>query len=154
MITRFKKQAVICHAHAQPRTSSCKRNQRGVIIPIVAAASLMLLTMVGMAVDFGRIYGVRNSFNQAVDAAALAAARTLSRSDSSVEQAQADAQAAYNAYALGNGNSAIQNVTVSAVFSQKMSPFVAVTTKAPYVKVSASLTVDYWLLRIAGMTQT
>jgi hypothetical protein len=54
---------------------------------------------------------------------------------------------------LGSGNSAIQNLAVSTFFSQKMSPFVAVLTKAPFVKVTASMKVDYWLLKVAGMTQ-
>ena len=153
MITRYKTRAVSYQVHAQPRMSSFKPKQKGTIIPIVAAASLMLLTMVGMAVDFGRLYGVRNSLHQAVDAAALAGAQTMSKSDSTAEQAQAAAQAAYDAYALGAGNSAIQNVKVTTVFSQKM-PFQAITTKAPFVKVTASLPADYWLLRVAGKTQT
>ncbi len=52
-------------------------NERGVAVYLIAVLLVMLMSIIGMAVDLGRGYIVRNALATAVDGAALAAARAL-----------------------------------------------------------------------------
>ncbi len=51
--------------------------QHGIVIPLVAIALLALLGVTGLAVDMGHMYENKTRLQNAVDAAALSAAKTL-----------------------------------------------------------------------------
>lgn len=54
------------------------RNERGQILPLVAVLSVVLLAMMGVAIDIGYTYSVRQAMQASTDAAATAAAQELS----------------------------------------------------------------------------
>lgn len=72
---------------------------KGQIAIIVAISLIVLIGMVGLAIDSGRGYGVKAKLSAAVDAAAIAAARGLTVGDDDAERlanAQASAQKFFN----------------------------------------------------------
>jgi Flp pilus assembly protein TadG len=72
---------------------------KGQIAIIVAISLIVLIGMVGLAIDSGRGYGVKAKLSAAVDAAAIAAARGLTIGDDDAERlanAQASAQKFFN----------------------------------------------------------
>ncbi len=70
------------------------RNERGAVTLFVALSLVVTLGVVGIALDFGHAYLARTRISRAVDAGALAAARTLRQG-----QAAAEAEAEAVAYA-------------------------------------------------------
>lgn len=67
---------------------------KGQVAVIVALSLIVLVGMVGLAVDSGLGYGVKAKLNAAVDAASLAGARALSQGGTQAEQGTAATQAA------------------------------------------------------------
>jgi len=61
-------------------------HDKGQIAIIVAITLVVLIGMVGLAVDSGRGYGVKAKLSAAVDAAAIAAARGLTVGDNDAER--------------------------------------------------------------------
>lgn len=53
-------------------------NERGQVLPLVAVMSVVLLGMMGLAIDVGYTYSVRQAMQASTDAAATAAAQELS----------------------------------------------------------------------------
>ncbi len=74
---------------------------KGQIAIIVAISLIVLIGMVGLAIDSGRGYGVKAKLSAAVDAAAIAAARGLTVGDDDAERL-ANAQAAAQKFFNGN----------------------------------------------------
>jgi Flp pilus assembly protein TadG len=70
-----------------------QRYSKGQIAIIVALSLVVLIGMVGLAIDSGRGYGVKAKLNAATDAASLAGARALSQGDT-WDQQKASATAA------------------------------------------------------------
>jgi Flp pilus assembly protein TadG len=75
--------------------------QRGAVAIMVALAMLVLLAVVGLAIDAGLAYLVKARLNAAVDSAALAAARAAPAGDNETAQ-RASAQAAANDFFAAN----------------------------------------------------
>jgi hypothetical protein len=65
------------------------RNERGQALPIIALLAVMLLGMVGLAIDVGRLYVAKAELSRAVDAAALAG--VLELPDTAAAEARAEA---------------------------------------------------------------
>jgi Flp pilus assembly protein TadG len=65
------------------------RTERAQALPIVALLAVVLLGMIGMAIDVGRLYVARAELSRAVDAAALAG--VLELPDNAAAEARADA---------------------------------------------------------------
>lgn len=76
-------------------------SNKGQIAIIVAITLVVLIGMVGLAVDSGRGYGVKAKLSAAVDAAAIAAARGLTVGDDDAERI-ANAQVAAQKFFNGN----------------------------------------------------
>jgi Flp pilus assembly protein TadG len=76
-------------------------HDKGQIAIIVAITLVVLIGMVGLAVDSGRGYGVKAKLSAAVDAAAIAAARGLTVGDNDAERI-ANAQLAAQKFFNGN----------------------------------------------------
>ncbi len=68
---------------SQPRRAS----QQGFVIVFVAAFLVALCLLAAFVIDFGRAYVVRDTLSQAVDGAALAAARKIALGDGQAEAA-------------------------------------------------------------------
>jgi Flp pilus assembly protein TadG len=66
---------------------------KGQVVIIVAISLVVLIGMVGLAIDSGRGYGVKAKLNAAVDAASIAAARALSNAPPSQQSMVATAAA-------------------------------------------------------------
>lgn len=61
--------------------SGLLRDQTGATLPLMAAAMIPILAGIGTAVDLGRVYLVKSQMQAAVDAAALAGARSFNVDD-------------------------------------------------------------------------
>ena len=137
------------------------RSQRGVALPLVAAALVALVLMAGLALDVGHMMLSKTRLQNTVDAAALAAAKTLDETGST-SLATTEALAAFgsNANAAGNhelatayaGGSGSVQVTVQ--YSSTLQPFTPGSANGPYVRVIASgFSGPTMLVRVAGITQ-
>lgn len=65
-----------------------KPKQRGFVLIAMSVTMLLLLAVLGLAFDFGRIYITRNEAQVFTDAAAMAAAQKLDGSSAGLEKAR------------------------------------------------------------------
>ena len=68
-------------------TRRSRRAERGIALVITTAAMFVVFPVVGLAIDAGFLFAVRAKLSAAVDAAAIAAARSLSKGMTMSEQA-------------------------------------------------------------------
>lgn len=87
-------------------------NERGSIMIMTAIFALLLLVMVGFALDVSRIYVVRAELQKAADAAALTAARELNGGTGGIDKA---VNQATNVIANNQGLQTKTNVTIASV---------------------------------------
>ncbi|KEA65527.1 Von Willebrand factor type A domain protein, associated with Flp pilus assembly [Marinobacterium lacunae] len=141
-----------------------RKQQQGVVLVLVAIAMLALLAMAGLALDGGHLLLNKTRLQNAVDAAALSAARTIADfpKDTAVgtvhTAAEASALAAFLSN-LGLDDSAELNDAYASSgsplqvqFSTTLNPFVDSATALPYVRVIAQdLQLDVWFLQVVGM---
>jgi Flp pilus assembly protein TadG len=71
------------------RTTGSLNNQRGAVAIIVALSLAVLLGMIGLALDLGRMFVIKSELQNAVDACALAAARELDGNSDALTRADA-----------------------------------------------------------------
>ncbi len=74
---------------AKKHTIDCLRDERGNVLPIFALMSVIAVTAVGGAIDFGKAYQARARLQSAADAGATAGASMASTSTSSQRSAMA-----------------------------------------------------------------
>lgn len=128
---------------------------------LVAIGMLVLILMAGLALDMGHMFINKTRLQNAVDAAALAAAKALDDTgDTVLASAQALQAFGSNATAAGNselneayasGNGAIQ-VTVE--YSSTLPPFTPGSATGPYVRVRATgFVMPAWLVSVGGILQ-
>ena len=136
-----------------------RKSQRGVTLVMVVIALAALILMAGLALDAGHMVLSKSRLQDTVDAAALAAAKTLDETSSTTLATAAALQAfGLNAGAAGNqelsssyGSGSIQ-VTVQ--YSSTLPPFTAGSTTGPYVRVIATgFSLPTTLVRISGIAQ-
>lgn len=72
------------------------RDHNGSALPLMAAALLPIMLAIGGAVDMGRAYLVKNKLQEAVDSAALAGRRAMTKEDIASAQKDVDAFMAFN----------------------------------------------------------
>lgn len=143
-----------------------RQKQQGVVLVLVAIAMLALLAMAGLALDGGHMLLSKTRLQNAVDAAALSAARTIADfpEDSSVSVIHAAAEnAALTTFLSNLGlddnqelNEAYTTGTTPLIveFSTTLNPFVNEAAALPYVRVIAQdLELEVWLLQVVGMTE-
>src|SRR3712207_1307595 len=75
-----------------------RKRQRGQALPMTALMLLLLVAVVGTALDSGRAYLVRARLSAAVDAAGLAAARAVSRGEDAASREASAVAAATRAF--------------------------------------------------------
>jgi Flp pilus assembly protein TadG len=122
-------------------------NRKGQVIILVTLAVVLLLLLVGLALDSGIGYAVKAKLNSAVDAAAIAAGRALSEGSSDAER-MANANAAALTFFNANfpANYLRATVTSGPTVVTDHDP----TTGEWHITVSASAQVPTYFLRIRG----
>jgi Flp pilus assembly protein TadG len=121
---------------------AARRRQRGVALPIVAVGLVAMLAIAGLAVDASHAVVNKTRLQNAVDAAALAAAKEYDQApDIIAANAAARNVFGLNAAGAGNGelNAAVQAGEISVViqWSETLNPFTS-TGVGPYVRVIAT----------------
>jgi Flp pilus assembly protein TadG len=114
-------------------------DERGTVLVMVALSLTALVGMAGLAIDSGQAYVVRAQLSRAVDAAALAGARTI-RQGEDVAHAHAIALARANGVGDGDGS------TISVDFGTD-------EEGAGTVTVHAERTIETFFVRVFGRTQ-
>lgn len=112
-----------------------RQQQQGIVAVLVAIGLLALLAMAGLAIDTGHLVLNKSRLQSTVDAAALAAAKTLDETGS-----EAQASAAANQVFTVNADR-LRGATGAAVtiqYSSALSPFVPGSSPANYVRVRAN----------------
>ena len=88
-----------------------RSGERGSIMIMTAIFAVLLLLMVGMAIDLSRIYMVRAELQNAADAAALTGARELNGGDNGIDKAVTQATSVIaNSQGFGKANVTIQTI--------------------------------------------
>ena len=135
-----------------------RHRQRGIALPLVAAAMLAMLAIVGLALDASHAMTNKTRLQNAVDAAALAAAKTYDQS-ASVIDGNAAALSLLGINADGAGNQELNaahdanEISVVVQWSETLDPFVS-TGLGPYVRVIArNFATDASLSAILGITE-
>lgn len=121
------------------------KHERGQIIILAAVMLVILVAVVGLAIDSGRGYGVKAKLNAAVDAGAIAGARALAEGADDAARLAAAQAAARNFY--------YANYPVNYLGSTVGSPSInAVHESSGYwrVNVSGTATMNTTLMRILG----
>jgi len=142
-----------------PSDRATKRNQRGAALILVVIGMAAILGVAGLALDTGHAMLNKTRLQNAVDAAALAAAKTLDQTaDVVLADAAADAMFSVNAGNAGNreiGEAyARGDVTVTVEFSSTLNPFTPGSIPAAYVRVRAQgFTMPAWFSAVVGVIE-
>jgi Flp pilus assembly protein TadG len=132
----------------QPKPEGVRPRRRGFVLILLALVLLVLVGMVGLAVDLGVAYFLKARLSQAADAASLAGARSLSRgADITTQTASAQAVATnfFNANFPNGFWGSTTSLTLPVVTEND-------TTKIRYVTVSATATIPLYFLRVFGVS--
>lgn len=143
------------------QTLESRKAQRGAVAVLVAVAMGALILTAGLALDMGHAFLNKTKLQNSVDAAALAAAKTLDDTGNTtlataeaLDAFRGNASAAGNhemstAYANGSGS-----LQVTVEYSATLPPFAAGSATGPYVRVSATgFLMPAWLTRVGGIFQ-
>lgn len=141
-----------------PRRQRLASRQRGIVLVLVTLALTSVLGMAGLALDFGLAFRTKARVQNALDAAALAGAKSM-RATGNTTTATNDARAAFNYY-LGQLNRGSLTPTIQ--YFTSLVPLVAYTPSATppnfiRVRMPAGYTIPTYLTRVfpsAGNTLT
>ena len=142
-----------------------RRNQKGFTLLILALSATVMLGMVGLSVDMGRMFIVRNELQTFADASALAAVRQMDGSLSGLQVAHTTATAGPLGSSLPNGwmfdSTQISQVTdtyatsYSGTYDSYTKASAGSNNSYRFVKVVASASVPlYFLPAIPGLPYT
>lgn len=138
-----------------------RNTQRGAVAVLVTIAMAAMLLMAGLALDMGHMFLNKTRLQNTVDAAALAAARTLDDTGNT-ELATAEAMQAFASNASATGNrelatayaSGAGTIQVTVEYSATLPPFTPGAAEGPYVRVRATgFVMPAWLVRVGGIMQ-
>lgn len=134
-----------------------KARQRGVVVVQTVLALAAMLGMAALALDLGNAYLNKTRLQNALDAAALAAAKVLD-STHSTAQATTEANAMFGLNANTIGNHALKAawsanaISLSVEYSNTISKFTPGSTTGPYVRARATgFQLSSWFARIFGI---
>ncbi len=140
--------------------TAAPRRQRGAALILIVAGMVALLATVGLALDAGHTMLNKTRLQNTVDAAALAAAKTLDETGD-VAQATVAARAAFGSNAAATGNAELNSgyangagdIRLTIQFSESLRPFVP-DGPGPYVRVIATdFTLPAWLVQVVGIDE-
>lgn len=142
----------------QPDRWTSDSLQKGIVLPIFAAAALALIAMAGLALDTSHVMLNKTRLQNTVDAAALSAAKTLDQTgDTADATAAAIAVFAQNAHAPGNKELAKffdAGGNIEVLYSNTLYPFSPGTEPAQYARVYvADFPLDTWIVGALGITE-
>ena len=125
--------------------------QRGFVLIGMGVSMVLMLSFLGLAFDFGRIYIARNETQLFTDAAAMAAASKLDGSAGSIEKARAAVERLPNRWNLGS-----QKFTgVVVEFSADGQGWKAAPAEARFARITAPTNdLDIMFLRAIGGPET
>ncbi|GGK59279.1 TadE/TadG family type IV pilus assembly protein [Amphritea balenae] len=132
------------------RVSPVKK-QRGIVAVIVTIGMVALLAVTGLALDSGHMLMNKTRIQNAADAAALAAARTLQTNTGDMTLARSVANTVFNNNLSGELSDQSPSLTVT--FSENLNPgsFANTVTTPRYVKVASTLVpLQSFLIRVVG----
>jgi hypothetical protein len=135
-----------------------RNKQRGAVMILAVVGMVALLGMVGLALDGGHAMLNKTRLQNAVDAAALGAAKELDQTgDTLLARNEAIAIVGTNGAALGNSEMgaavADGTIDIEVQFSSTLNPFVPGTSPAEYVRVRArNFRLPTWFAGIVGIT--
>lgn len=144
------------------RAPAPAHRQRGAAMILIAVSLVALVLMAGLALDVGHLMVSKTRLQDSVDAAALAAAKTLDQTGST-SQATTEALQAFSSNANAAGNKELGtayaggqgSITVTVQFSSTLPPFTAGSATGPYVRVTATgFNLATWLVQVIGISQT
>ena len=134
----------------EQEAKSVGAKRRGIALVLMAVSFVAIAGMVGFATDVGILYFLKARLSQAVDAAALAGARTLARGADINAQA-ANAQVVAVRYFNANFPAGFWGCTTSIptpVVTQDAS------SKIRYVTITAHATAPHYFLRLLGFNSS
>src|SRR5271155_150431 len=88
----------------------CRPRERGFVLIVMASCMFLMLAVIGLAFDLGRVYIARNEAQVIVDAASLAAAQQIDGTAAGLDRARAAVRRLPNRWNLGSES--IQGVQV------------------------------------------
>lgn len=125
---------------------SKKKRERGTVVVMAAALIPVLLFVIGMAVDFGVMYAVRNGAQNAADAAALAGVYAYA----GLDPVYSDATTAANKAALANPVFAGTTFTPTSVLAYRCTDSIGIQNYC--VKVTLNVTSPVYFAKVFGKT--
>lgn len=126
------------------------KRERGIVLVLYAVGMVAIVGMAGLALDMGHAFLNKTRLQNALDAGALSAARTLSDS-AGVVSAQSSALATFNLHLAGELGAANPPLVPTVQFSATLVPFVpgAGDADARFVRLSvSSFSMTIWLARV------
>ena len=132
--------------------------QRGIVVVVVAISLFAIISVSALALDVSHAMVNKTRLQNAVDAAALSAAKALDQSGST-DQARDAATAVFQNNAEGSGNRELGEFfggggTLRIEFSNTLYPFSSGTTPAQYVRVAVdSFPLETWIAGAIGITE-
>jgi Flp pilus assembly protein TadG len=135
---------------AKSQARRLRAHQRGFVLPVAAVFFIISVPLVGLVIDVGLDYLVQTKLQMAIDAAALAGARSLSRGNDTVTQ-EANAEATATAYLAANfpqGYLGVSTPSVSALSVNETQANVRSLT------ITASTRVPFYFMSWFGGTGT
>lgn len=138
---------------------SISASEKGVILPIVAAALFALMAISALALDPSHAFLNKARLQNALDAGALAGAKVLETTGDE-SSARVAALQVFQRNAAGPGNEELLNalqgagVQITAETSSTLSPFVPGSSPAGYLRVRAEgLNLASWFAQVVGVAQ-
>ncbi|MGF2736184.1 Tad domain-containing protein [Marinobacter sp. DUT-1] len=134
-----------------------RNSQQGAILPMVAISLVVILGMAALALDISNAHLEKTRLQNALDAAALSAAKVLDQTGNTL-LADAAGHTTFDANTAAPGNaglgeaSASGDLTLVLEFSNTLNPFVPGTTPAQYVRARVdNYDVAEWFAPVLGI---
>jgi hypothetical protein len=130
-----------------------RQRQSGIVLIVVVIGMLAVLAMAGLALDTGHLVLEKSRLQNAVDAAALTAAKVLDQGRDTAT-ARSAALDAFDANAAANGELGRlrAGIDVQVEFSRTLRPFTSGSVPARFVRVRAeNLTFSSSFVRVVGI---
>jgi hypothetical protein len=136
-----------------PKNRENKQGEKGISLIFTAMTLVFVVPLVGLAVDGGILYTVKAKLQTAVDAGALAGARTLSRGNDSTTQAN-NAISVAEEYVLLNFPNGYFNIAAPVFTANQVTADTTSVNHQRTVSVTASVTAPLYFLRYLGNNST
>src|SRR5579864_4251708 len=156
------KECIDQHGNTPARQFGRRKNQRGFSLLLIAASGAVMIGMLGLAFDLGRMFIVKNELQTFVDASAIAACRQMDGTQAGVQGAHTTATAGPLGSTRPNGwnfdVNAIANITdtyatsYTGTYDSYATASSGATNNYRFIRVTANATLPlYFLAAIPGL---